>query len=111
MVDSVAVHYKGGFTHFPFKVPSAVANIVAIWKTHEPKNAMNKSRGHASQGAGDNIMMEIRWFYRKNELPGSCKAVSAFLTLQPGIWNTKRFRNRPHAGMRCNEPSCPCKVA
>jgi origin recognition complex subunit 1 len=75
MGDSVALHYEGGFTHFPFKVPSAVANIVAIWKTHEPKNAMKNSTGHANRDAGDDIMMEIRWFYRKNELPGSCRAV------------------------------------
>ena len=67
--DMVTVHYKqgSGRTSFGF------AEVVTIWKEHESARAMQKSRRKSNLGAQDDMRIEIRWFYRKNELPGSAK--------------------------------------
>ena len=64
---------------FPFKVPWAVGEVTCIWIDHDSVNDLpsqskrpfcqfNQSRGK--------IMVELRWFYREDELPGAIKTQS-----------------------------------
>lgn len=91
MGDAVAVHYEKGAgktnfgsasdgnnsTNHPYNVAWAVAEVVAIWKEHESKDDMKKTKRKSNLGAQDGIVLEIRWFYRKSELPGAMKTTSA----------------------------------
>lgn len=85
--DIVVLHYKHGAgkalfdvnheqssAHYPFTVPWAVAEIVAIWKTYERKSDLPLT-DRASQFRIQNgdLDLEIRWFWRKSELPGQTK--------------------------------------
>lgn len=82
--DMVTVHYTQGVSSAEslggnrFKVQYAIAEVVTIWKEHESADAMRKSkRKTAIASAQDGVRIEIRWFYRKNELPGSAKTTTA----------------------------------
>ena len=59
--------------HTPYKVAWALAEVVTIWKDHESTKAMKKSRSKVDTSPQDDVMIEIRWFYRKNELTGAAK--------------------------------------
>ncbi len=68
-------------TIFPFTVPWAPAEVVAIYRLHKDKescaefNRHDKQRTISADLRGE-IMLEIRWFYRPWEIPGSSKKKS-----------------------------------
>jgi origin recognition complex subunit 1 len=91
MGDVVAVHYRQGAgrisfgsanesdkdTHFPYTVPWAIAEVVTIWREYDSVDEMNKSkRKRNACAAQDDVKIELRWFYRKGELPGAAKTVT-----------------------------------
>ncbi|KAL7548090.1 hypothetical protein ACHAWF_011377 [Thalassiosira exigua] len=88
--DMVTIRIEGGTSkdsggvNFPFVVSWAPAEIVTIYKKHNSKESCAKllrklSRGGQEEemssqeyGTGE-IMVEVRWFYRPHEIPGSGK--------------------------------------
>mmetsp|Transcript_32455 Transcript_32455/g.74581 ORF Transcript_32455/g.74581 Transcript_32455/m.74581 type:complete len:311 (-) Transcript_32455:270-1202(-) len=67
--DTVIVHWESGTdesdseqTHYPFRCPWGIAEIVTMWTTEESEVADLSE-----------IMVEIRWFYRKHELTRTSK--------------------------------------
>ena len=91
MGDPVAVHWefsarKSNFeadgprnTFFPFKVPWAVGEVTSIWIDHESANDLPSQRKRPFSPFNqcrEKIMVELRWFYREDELPGAIKAPS-----------------------------------
>ena len=88
MGDTVAVHYKygAGGTNYgertgkprsvnhPFDVDWAVAEVLTIWKNHDSKNEMTKFSKKSQLENEEDITLEIRWLWRKNELPGRDKS-------------------------------------
>jgi len=90
MGDTVIVHYQkgAGKTHFgsandgnkganfPFGVAWAIAEVVTMWKQHESVEAMKNLRSWSDPAAQEDVILEIRWFYRKNELPGAAKTAT-----------------------------------
>ena len=82
-------------SHFPFVVPWCTAEIVSIFRTHKTKESCLKMRkrlqgsipqiGSDLGGDTGEVMVEIRWFYRKHEIPGALKSASA----QSGSFDNK----------------------
>lgn len=86
--DPVIVHWttSAGKTYFdergpqnaffPFKVPWAVGEVTSIWMEHQNIDELPSKNG-GSISPFDNrrgeVMIEIRWFYRENELPGAIR--------------------------------------
>jgi len=72
--------------HFPFVVPWALAEIVAIFNVHKKRESCMRLREKlvgSKQGTNtshendaDDIMIEVRWFYRYFEIPGASKKKS-----------------------------------
>lgn len=67
--------------NFPFTVPWAAAEVVVIYRLHKDKqscaefNRHDEKRNMSADLRGE-IMLEIRWFYRPWEIPGSSKKKS-----------------------------------
>jgi len=69
-----------GLVTFPFAVTWAPAEIVSIYRVHDNKaeclelrKKLQSSDGHLilnDESFGD-VMVEVRWFYRKHEIPGA----------------------------------------
>lgn len=83
---------KADAVYFPFVVTWSPAEIVSIYRVHRSKaeclELRERLRGgnqHLNESINDalNVMVEVRWFYRKHEIPGAGK-VSKSQSQHPG---------------------------
>jgi len=77
--------------HYPFTVGWAIAEVIAIWKVHKDNRdfalqleTLNCSGNH---NLGD-VQLEIRWFWRRCELPGNKGAAREGPTTYEEIFET-----------------------
>jgi len=72
---------KAGLVTFPFAVTWSPAEIVSIYRAHSNKTECLELREKLQNGdqhlndvddnSFDDVMVEVRWFYRKHEIPGA----------------------------------------